>query len=393
MRSGTWHVDEGQRIGETYFLRLLAERAFDHPDWFRFATDSSHPQMSKYFFGVALRAQGIEPPRDLALPRYYESGGLAATAWQPPSHLMAVYGPMLQPARRAALLCNVISWMTVTWLLLRWCGGGAALIAAAIFTRHYLPVTYFSHARSDALQTCAFTLTLLPLAAIWRGARGRCALAMAVMIGVCTAVSFQTRLNGLLALGGAGIVLIAVAFRGRDTRALVLPLIATITCATVALLSNPYYWAEPRPAPQLAAPYLEHEQLPARVVSRVRTQLAELHTLLEQHAYAALRWPADRCRFVAGVIFSGSAGLLLLGGLAAALILLLVRRQWSVLLFPALWGMPVIGVFALWLPLAWDAYVMMIFPSAVLLAATGWHALALTAANLRTGSRTPLIQR
>jgi 4-amino-4-deoxy-L-arabinose transferase-like glycosyltransferase len=204
---------------------------------------------------------------------------------------------------------------------------------------------------------------------------------MAVMIGAGSAVSFQTRLNGLLALGGAGIVLIAVAFRRRDGRALVLPLIATITCATVALLSNPYYWAEPRPAPQLAAQYLEHEQLPARVVSRVRTQLAELHTLLEQHAYAELRWPTDRCRFVAGVLFSGSAGLLLLGGFAAALILLLGRRQWSVLLFPALWGMPVNGVFALWLPLAWDAYVIMIFPSAVLLAATACHALALTAAN------------
>lgn len=383
MRSESWRVDEGQRIAEGYFLRLLGERAFDHPDWFLVVTDSSHPQMSKYFFGLALRVQGIEPPRDLALPRYYESGGLKATGWQPPPHLIAEYGPMLRPARRAALLCNVISWMAITWLLLRWCGGGAALIAAAMFAGHYLWVTFLMHARSDALQTCAFTLTLLPLAAIWRGARGRSALAMAVLVGVFTAVCFQTRLNGLLALGGAGIVMIALAFRQRDRRPLVLLLVATITCATVALISNPYYWAEPRPVPGLASAYLQHEPLPLRVVSRLRTQVTDLRSLLQDHAYAALPSPSERLRFVSGVLFSGSAGLLLLGGVAAASILLFVRTQRPTLLFPALWGIPVIGVFTLWLPLSWEPYVLMIFPSGVLLAAAGWHALAAAAVNLR----------
>ena len=376
MRTASWRVDEGQRIAESYFLRLVEERAFNHPDWFRFVTDSSHPQMSKYYFGVALRVHGIEPPRDLALPRYYESGGLTATGWPPPPHLMAVYGPMLRPARRAALLCNVISWMTITWLLLRWCGAGAALIAAAIFTRHYLPVSLFAHARSDALQTCAFTLTLLPLAAIWRAPRSRSAFAMAALAGVFAAVSFQTRLNGLLALGGAGIVLIALAVRERDRRPLVLLLLATITCATVALVSNPYYWAEPLPTPGVAAAYLEHEPLPIRVVSRLRIQVADLQSLLHVHAYDALSSPADRLRFVAGVLFSGVAGLLMLGGAAAACILLFARTRRSTLLLPALWSIPVIGVFTLWLPLAWEPYILMIFPSAVLFAASGWHVLA-----------------
>lgn len=376
MRTSTWQVDEGQRIAESYFFRLLEERAFEHANWFRVITDSSHPQMNKYFFGLALKVHGVEPPRDLALPRYYESGRLRATGWQPPGHLMPIYGPMLRPARRAALLCNVISWMAVTWLLLRWCGGAAAVLAAIVFTRHYLPATFFSHARSDALQSCAFTLILLPLAAIWRRPRGRAAFVAAVLVGVFTAVSFQTRLNGLLALGGAGVVLIALALRERDRRPLVLLLVATITCAAFALLSNPYYWAEPLPAPGIAPAYLVHQPLPLRVVSRFRMQLTDLETLLHEHAYAALASPVDRLRFVAGVLFSGMPGRLLLCGICVAAILLLVKSVRNGLVLPAVWGLSVIAVFTLWLPLGWEPYVMMVFPSAVLLAATGWHALA-----------------
>jgi hypothetical protein len=376
MNSVTWGVDEGQRIAESYFLRLAEAGAFAHPDWFRVDTDSSHPQVNKYFFGLAVQAHGVELPRDLALPRYYESGGLAATGWQPPPQLMPVYGPMLRPSRRAALLCNVISWMAVTWLLLRWCGAGAALLAAAIFTRHYLPLTFYARARSDALQACSFTLTLLPLAVLWRGVRGRTAVFAAVLIGVLSAVCFQTRLNGLLTLGGAAVVLILLAVRQRTWQPIVLLAIATITCATLSLLSNPYYWAEPRPAPGLAAVYLAGEPLPLRVLHRFNTQVADLQTLLEKHAYDALPSPLDRGRFVARVLFSGLAGWLVLGGAIAALALCLRRSTHSTLLLPCVWAVSVIGVFTLWLPLGWEPYVMMIFPTAVLLAACGWSALA-----------------
>lgn len=387
-RSPTWGVDEGQRIAESYFYRLLEERAFRHPDWFRVITDSSHPQMNKYFFGLALRVQGVEPPRDLALPRYYESGGLKAGGWQPPPHLLPVYGPMLRPARRAALLCNVLSWMTVTWVLLRWYGAGAALIAAFLFARHYLPLTFYAAARSDALQTCALTLTLLPLCAIWRRMHGRAAFASAVLVGVFSAISFQTRLNGLLALGGAGVVLIALAIRERHRRPLVLLLVAVITCAAVSLLSNPYYWAKPLPAPGLSPAYLVDEPLPLRVVSRFRLQIADLRILLHDHAYAAMESPLERLRFVASVLFSGAAGLLLLGGLGAAAVLLFVRSSRESLMFPAVWGLPLIGVFAVWLPLSWEPYVLLIFPTAVFLAAGGWHALVLvTSRKMRSSLR------
>ncbi|HEX9985808.1 MAG TPA: hypothetical protein VGF69_21290 [Thermoanaerobaculia bacterium] len=379
MNSATWGVDEGQRIAESYFLRLVEAGDFDHPDWFRVATDSSHPQMSKYYFGLAVQAHGVQLPRDLALPRYYESGGLDATGWKPPPQLMPVYGPMLRPARRAVLLCNVISWMAVTWLLLRWYGAGAALLAAAIFTRHYLPHTFYASARSDALQACSFTLTLLPLAVLWRGVRGRGAVFAAVLIGVFSAVSFQTRLNGLLAFGGAAVVLIVLAIRQRDRRPIVLLALATVTCAGFALLSNPYYWARPQAAPGVAAAYLVDEPLPLRAVTRFRMQVADLGTLLQDHAYAALPSPLDRGRFVARVLFSGLAGWLVLGGAIAALVLCLRRSTRDTLLLPCVWAVSVIGVFTLWLPLGWEPYVMMIFPTAVLLAASGWSALAVAA--------------
>ena len=151
MNRARWDVDEGQRIGESYFLRLLQQGEVHHPDWFRFITDSSHPQMNKYCFGLAARLHGVELPRDLALPRHYEDGGLETTGWTPPPHLLPVYEPMLRPARRAALLCNVVSLMVVSWLLLRWWGLASAAIAATLFLRHYIVTTYVLHAVSDAL--------------------------------------------------------------------------------------------------------------------------------------------------------------------------------------------------------------------------------------------------
>jgi hypothetical protein len=376
MRSATWHVDEGQRIAESYFLRLAEEGAFDHPDWFLVVTDSSHPQLNKYFFGLAAQVYGVELPRDLALPRHYESGQPGARDWQPPPHLMPVYGPMLQPARRAALLCNVISWMAITWLLLRWFGAGAALLGAVVFLRHYLPVSFFSHARSDALQSATFTLTLLPLASIWREWRGRRAVFAAMLAGVFAAACFQTRINGLLALGGAGVVLIVLAVRARDRRPLLLLVVATVTCAALSVASNPYYWAEPSPAPGLAPVYLTHEALPLRIAHRFITQVADLRMLLGDHAYAALATPLDRIRFITGVLFSGTAGLLLLTGMAIGAVLCFVRSTRERLLLPYVWGVSTIGAFSLWLPLGWKPYVCLIFPSAVLLAASGWSALA-----------------
>lgn len=385
MRRDAWNVDEGQRIAESYFVRLLEERAFDHPDWFRVVTDSSHPQMSKFFFGIALQLQGAKPPRDLALPRYYESGGLDRSGWRPPPHLMKDYAPLLLPARRAALACNVVSWMAITWLLLRCFGGGAALVAAFVFTRHYLPVTLFAHARSDALQACAFTLTLLPLAAIWRGARGRAAVAAAILIGICAAVAFQTRLNGLLALGGAATVLLAITLRERNPRALRLLLLAILACFSLSIVSNPYYWAKPRPAPGLPAVYLEDEALPLRVATRFRLQVTDLGTLLDHHRYAELASPAARVGFVAKVLSSGVAGLVLLGGIIAALVALLMTSRRDATLFSAVWTLSVGGVFALWLPLAWEPYILIIFPSAVLFAAGGWHAMLIASTEaLRT---------
>jgi len=376
MRSEQWQVDEGQRIAESYFLRLLLEGEFAHPDWFRNITDSSHPQMSKYFFGLAVRLAGVELPRDLALPRYYEQGGLERGGWQPPPHLMPVYRPMLQPARRAALLCNVISWMAVTWLLLRWMGPGAALLAAFVFARHYLPVMLYAHARSDALQTCAFTLTLLPLAAIWRGTARRWSVAAACASGLFAAIAFQTRVNGLLAMGAAAVVLLVLAVRTRDRRPIVLVAVMTLTCAVAAVVSNPYYWAQPRDGQGLRAACERDEALPLRVASRFRTQVADLQLLLHGASYAALPSLPDRACFLGRVLFSGVAGMLLLGGFIAAVAMLFVPAARASLLLPCTWSISAIAVFTLWLPLSWEPYVLMIFPTAVLFATTGWAAAA-----------------
>lgn len=385
MRRSQWGVDEGQRIAESYLLRLALAGQWNHPDWFRVITDSSHPQMNKYFFGVAALLAGVELPPDLALPRYYESGGLARGGWQPPPHLMPTYAPMLHPARRAALVCNIISWMAIAWLLLRGHGLGAALLASAIFVRHYLPVTFITQARSDALQTCSFTLALLAVGPVWRGARGWRSVVAAIFAGVFAAICFQTRLNGLLALGGVGAALVVLAARRRDRWPLVLALIATLTCGMVAVASNPYYWAQPDSTQGLAGVTAAREALPLRVVTRFRAQVAQLDHLLEDHSYAALHSPLDRVRFTARVLFSGVAGMILAAGLSAAVVLLVLRRGRESFHFACAWTFPVILVFALWLPLAWDTYVLMILPSAVLVAAAALSELA----SLRTARTAP----
>ncbi|HEX2834959.1 MAG TPA: hypothetical protein VHW00_18235 [Thermoanaerobaculia bacterium] len=370
-----WRVDEGQRIAESYALRLVEEGEFGHPDWFRYPTDSSHPQMSKYYFGLALQLAGVELPRDLALPRYYESGGIARTGWAPPPHLRSIYEPMLVPARRAALLCNVISAMVVVWLLLRWCGAGAALLAGVVFARHYLMATYVSYARSDALQTCAMTLTLLPLASLWRNSRSRGAYAAAAVAGVLAAICFQTRLNGLLCLGAAGLVLIVLALRDRDVRPLVLAAIVVFVCVAVSLVSNPFYWAQPSRVDGLPVIYQRHEPLALRVMTRFHAQMQELRMLMKEFGPSTLRSLAERGRFTARVLFSGVAGKVILGGILAGALAAFFRRPPHAV-FAWLWGLSALVVFALWIPLAWDPYVLLIFPSIVLMAAVGWSLLA-----------------
>jgi hypothetical protein len=370
MSNPEWRIDEGQRIAESYVLRLVQAGEFGHPDLFRYVTDSSHPQMNKYFFGLALHLAGVELPRDLALPRYYESGGLQRTGAAPPPHLRATFEPMLQPARRAALLCNVLSAMVVLWLLLRWCGAGAALIAVFVLARHYLAASYVVYARSDALQTCAMTLTLLPVAAMWRNPRSRLAFGAALLAGVFSAICFQTRLNGLLALGAAGFVLIVLAARTRDLRPLLLAAIMVIVCGVVSIASNPYYWAEPSPPDAVPEVYRQSEPLPLRVITRFRVQIAELQLLLREAEGWELPSIADRARFVARVLFSGLAGIAILFGLLAGAVAAFFRRSSTDVLAWS-WGIPLILVFTLWIPLSWDPYVLLIFPTVVLLSAMG----------------------
>lgn len=363
-----WKVDEGQRITEGYFWRLLASGDLTNPDWFRAATIRSHPPVPKYVFGAAVAVAGIEPPRDLALANAYNDGAEASSM---PDAFAREYLPMRRPARVVSLIFNLVTAVAVFAVLLRAQGLAVAVFSQILLFRHYLFVLALFYARSDTIQTCLTTCTVLPLLICVSSFRLTRALPAALVAGTLSALAFQTRLNGGVAL----IMCIAflIAHAPWQKRTLLFVAAVVVAFAIVSVAVNPFYWAMPRADSEIESAYYEPEALPLRVTHRFILQVNDLLGLSkgvpeEWH----IRSHEGRLRFAASVLSSGKAGVLTAVGFLLAVICCVRKAARPEERAIVAWAISGLVVMALWIPLSWDIYLLIIFPSTILTACLGF---------------------
>jgi hypothetical protein len=368
---GDFRIDEAHKLSETYYLRLVERGDFDNPDWFRSRVERSNPPAGKYLFGLAIRAAGLELPRDLTVAEVVNSG----QRYPPPSALPA-YRKMLVPAR---LFTAAITAATAATIFLAGCsaaGFPAGAVATILYATSFMTQTFAATAVFDPLLTFAVLLPLLPISRIenssWRSAAWLMAAA-----GAMAGVAAQVRVNGLIAL--AGIIAAALCdavYSGRLRRAVALCCIASAACLTVATLVNPYYWSNPS-ASAVPSPFRGYESLPVRIVDRYRIQFADLRFLLarEEAAQTALRG-IEKPRFVAEYLFGDWFGIAMLFGLALAVAVpIATRRLGRPAAIPIAWSAVIIVILTAWLPLPYPRYVLLAVPPAALVAGYGWSAL------------------
>ena len=275
-------------------------------------------------------------------------------------------------------MCNALSAVIIFAVALRFQGILAGALTQFLLVRHFLFGTALFYARSDALQTVCATATIIPLLLCVAAARTWGALVAASIAGGLAALAFQTRLDG-------GVVLLMciaflVAHGPRNRRAALCVVVLALAFGIASLAIYPFYWAEPRPAEGVPSVYLVHEPLPTRIVHRFALQVSDLRMLA---AEVEPKWRLDslpqRVRFAASVFASGKAGLLTLAGwcLVLALTRALPANERAI----AAWAGTGIVVMALWIPLSWYIYLLIVLPAWVLGGALGFGAALRRVAN------------
>lgn len=369
-----YRIDEAHKVGETYFLLLALRGDFSHPDWFREIEQRTNPPVGKYLFGLSALLHGAELPPDLEMAR----AGLESV--QPPPELGRRYGPALVAARRVSVVATALTAMVVCLAAWRLSGMAASLLAVALYLGNFLTQTSAATAVFDPLLTLFVTLILLPLLPLWKGSRRD--FWWSCLAGLISALAFQIRASGLVALGAIVAVLLVLSVHRRSARPLLLAATAVAVCLVAATVINPFYWAVPDDD-ALASRMASDDPLPIRIVKRYGIQIQDQQRALEeaQRRGGALRL-AERPRFVAETALADWAGMLSLAGLLLALFFLARSSAREPLLLACWWGLPIILLMLLWLPLPWPRYVLVLVPPLSLIGALGWAQLLSRALKL-----------
>jgi len=339
--------DEAAKISESYYFGLPP----DHPDWFRSAIERTNPPVGKYAFGAAIVAAGRDLPPDPEI-----AWRPAEQRYVPPPGRERLFRAAATPARVVSAVTMSIVFGLVVWLTWGWGGPAAACIAVLLLWRHFLTMTLGSLATFDALQTLLILAAVAILAPLRdASATQREWMIRAVASGALIGLAFQTRLNGVLALVPALLLILAATSAVRRTRVLAATVLL-LSCGFVTIAVNPFYWT----------PY---------IFERVRWQLRDVDAVLGTLA-SSIRTETlgEKLQFFFSVIGSGVAGKAILAGVALSLVALWRRRS-PHLVTALLAGGSLAVVFALWLPVRWERYVFPSLPLLVCAAALGWAAI------------------
>lgn len=338
-RGDLFRVDEVHKISEMFALRLLLEGRFDE---FPKLIDRSNGPFGKYVFGLAALAAGKELPAQPLLARLPAS---AVTEPYVAIEHARPYLPLLASCRHASLLATALTIGLIAFVAARTHGILAAVLAASLAGAHWLAELFGADAIFDPLMAFLIFATL-PLVLFPRRA-----MLLAPFAGVISAMAFQTRLNGGLALAASLAVLLVVQ---RNWKA---ALIVVIAFAAATYAMNPYYW--PAPIDRFAGE-----------VSYLRSTLAAVRPggvrlplwAADSAARTPVAWTAfQKLRFT----WISLGGLLLIG---AAIGCWYARKRRDVLA----WSAVVIVGTLIWLPMPWARYFLVVLPPLALLAGIGY---------------------
>ena len=333
--------DEAHKVSESFFSTLALRGEFDHPAWFDNPLERSNPPVGKYVYGLAMRAAGMEPPPDGTMNWVSEEDQFA-----PPRGREELFSRLVRPARVVSALATAVTLGTTVWLAWGNAGPFAGLLAGLLLWRHFLTPMLAVRAIFDALQGA---LLVLGWAIAFGGIRPtpRSTIMRGALCGILIAFAFQTRLNGILGVVAALLLLAGNRLSGRVRAAACGVMLAV--CAFVSIGVNPYYWGR------------------GNVVAHVRAQLADAHAIVggierDQRLGSVVAKSGYGLR----VLASGFAGKIIVAGLCLAAFRW--RTSNRALLAAAVANAL---LFVVWLPLAWARYLYPALPLLVVVAAGG----------------------
>jgi 4-amino-4-deoxy-L-arabinose transferase-like glycosyltransferase len=377
---GTWkgplRIDEAHKIADTFFFRLLLDGDFSHPAWSAHIVDRTNPPAGKFIYGFGAWIAGA-PLAETLNVRVEEDDGklgqqLAPGAWPK-------YRPTLLAMRRVSMAATALTVAILFFAAARMHGWVAGVLASASLFFAYLTNTFAATAVYDPLLTFFVAATVVPVVAIVvvgrrppadlggvdpaskgrpeadaprEKSRGRLEAASprwylpAIVAGALSALAFQTRLSGGVALLG---FIAAVLSLKLEARSLKLVLAAIASFVATAFAVNPYYWR-----------------------GGLFTQLGDLRALLaEQHR---LEGPLAKLGFAWEIIGGDVIGLITVFGALLALLFLSPRgaRDRRTLGIAVAWSLTIVILTVLWLPVAWPRYLLVCGPPLALLAGLAW---------------------
>lgn len=349
---GDFRIDEAHKISESAFLRLWMRGEVRDPAWFASIVDRTNPPVGKYIFGAAILLTGRQLPQ---LPTLAVHGDFIPPFFS--EELSAPYRHLLPAVRSASAVAIALTAAFLTMMLARYQGWVAAAAAFAFFAGVALTREYSTTAVFDPWFALFFMMTIA-VTAMLAGATspGRIA-AIAALIGVVTALTFQTRLNGLLAL------LIAMPFvwlilRRTVRTAIAATVIVMSVFVATTLALNPYYWSAPRTP---LAPFSDHRGV-MRPMERLLQQKHDLERLVAplQEGRVEGRTLGEKFRYLAEGVIDGVAGLLSMFFAVVGVVVLGVRWR---SLAPSLragllMSLAVILTMVATLPMPWSRYLL-----------------------------------
>lgn len=377
----SFQIDEAHKISETHFLRLFVRGDFHSREWFRNIVDRTNPPVGKYILGSAIVLHGLPLPPAPSLAIYAADGRIPAAF---PRAVNARYARYLAPARRATLLATALTAALLVWSAMRLHSMLAAAGALFFFTLHHLTLGFGAIAVFDPLVALMGMAIVPPVWILWRGQGGIRRWIAAIAAGVICGLAIGIRFNGGVCLLFAAAVTLIAGARHRSRSTLVAGVIVVLTTAVVVVALNPYFWAAAPVGQGVAEEFSRNEALPLRVVNRFSYQLRDLSLLIAGLDGALMHSLTRRSGFFGLTMFGDVPGFLLWIGVSLGILLPLLRRRVSDdLRFVWLWAAVVGGVTALWLPVAWQRYLMVALPPLALMGGIGLAEMVAAIRNYR----------
>ncbi len=385
-----WFSDESAYFSQSYFCTLFFSGRLNDPAWLDYP-GCDLPPLTKYLIGAALHVAG------------YPTGNPGeALAWYNDTSLRFDPPGALNLARSPIVLVGSIGCLAI-YGIGRLVGGRATgLVAAGFLMVNPLYRLHAHRAMSDV--PCESFLLLGLCFGLWawtrqiQGKTGR-SRGLCLVSGVCTGLSILAKLSGLLGLMVEGAwVLLGWTLRAKGSRKVGLGVngLCLATIAVIVFIAlNPYLTAQPKRPKTRTAETLSRLGFLERVRVLFRLRFDVSAGQQTQFAHNALRTPGDRLAvsIVQGFGRFGPFG----PGHSNSVQRFELRQDWGALVWlpwvmlgivwasqrglgqvragepPTAWAVLVyfvvaFGVVTLYLPMAWDRYLLPIEAPAALLA-------------------------